>query len=76
MEKVEKMVEKVYPISFAGIVRCADNNPIFQLTQIAAWFMGHWSRNRDSDRVNRIDNHNSPNKNIIYDSFINLKCQF
>ncbi len=41
MEKVEKMVEKVYPISFAGIVQCADNNPIFQLTQIAAWFMGH-----------------------------------
>ena len=51
MEKVEKMVEKVYPISFAGIVRYADNNPIFQLTRIAAWFMGHWSRNRDSDRV-------------------------
>ncbi len=51
MEKVEKMVEKVYHFSFAGIVRCADNNPIFQLTQIAAWFMGHWSRNRDSDRV-------------------------
>lgn len=41
MEKVEKMVEKVYPISFAGIVRYADNNPIFQLTRIAAWFMGH-----------------------------------
>lgn len=41
MGKVEKMVEKVYPISFAGIVRCADNNPIFQLTRIAAWFMGH-----------------------------------
>ncbi len=51
MGKVEKMVEKVYPISFAGIVRCADNNPIFELTRIAAWFMGHWSRNRDSDRV-------------------------
>lgn len=41
MEKVEKMVEKVYPISFAGIVRCADDNLIFQLTEIAAWFMWH-----------------------------------
>ncbi len=51
MEKVEKIVEKVYHFSFASIVRCADDNPIFQLTQIAAWFMGHWSRNRDSDRV-------------------------
>ena len=51
MEKVEKMVEKVYPISFAGIVWYADNNPIFQLTRIVAWFMGHWLRNRDSDRV-------------------------
>ena len=51
MEKVEKMVEKVYHFSFAGIVRCADNNPFFQLTRIAAWFMGHWSRNRDSDSV-------------------------
>lgn len=66
MEKVEKMVEKVYHFSFAGIVRCADNNPIFQLTRIAAWFMGHWSRNRDSDRVNRIYNHNSPNVNISH----------
>lgn len=41
MEKVEKMVEKFYPISFASIVRCADDNPIFQLTRIATWFMVH-----------------------------------
>lgn len=36
MEKVEKMVEKVYHFSFVGIVRCANDNPIVQLTQIAA----------------------------------------
>lgn len=41
IEKVGKMVEKVYHSSFAAIVRCANNNPIFQLTQIAAWFMEH-----------------------------------
>lgn len=36
IEKVGKMVEKVYHISFADIVRCADDNLSFQLTQIAA----------------------------------------
>jgi len=41
IEKVGKMMQKVYHISFAVILRCADSNPIFQLTQIAAWFMGH-----------------------------------
>lgn len=41
IEKVGKMVEKVYHFSFVGSLRCADDNLSFQLTQIAAWFMGH-----------------------------------
>lgn len=41
IEKVGKMVKKVYYSSFAVIVRCADNNLFFHLTQIVAWFMGH-----------------------------------